>query len=86
MQDILRSVLTTIITRAGSFIARNLQIATADCTCGNPPISGSSSSVMVTAVDAVGVLGSFTDGLPSLSVYPSARALPMQLANDYIHQ
>jgi hypothetical protein len=37
------------------------------------------------AVDAVDVSASFTDGLPSLCVYPSAGAMPMHLANDYIH-
>jgi len=41
--------------------------------------------MMEVAVDAVGILTSFTDGLRLLSVYPSAETVPMHLASDYIH-
>ena len=37
------------------------------------------------AVGAVGILASFTDGLSSLCVYPSAGTMPMHPANDYTH-
>jgi hypothetical protein len=40
---------------------------------------------MVTAVGAVGILTSFTRGLSSPCVYPSAGATSMHLASDYIH-
>jgi hypothetical protein len=37
------------------------------------------------AVGAGGILTSFTDGLSSLSVYPSAGTTSMHQARDYIH-
>jgi hypothetical protein len=52
----------------------------------NAPFCRPFSSPLVIAVGAVGILASFTGGLGSLSVYPSAGKMPMHpLASDYIN-
>jgi hypothetical protein len=80
--DKVRSVLTTIIARAGSFVARNPPIATAYRTHQTLGLCGYFVPHPTLAVDAVGILDSFTDGLSSLSVYPSARATVMHQVNQ----
>jgi hypothetical protein len=60
-------------------------VSTAYRPCNNPAICSSFVLPPTLAVGAVGILVSFTDGLLSLSVYPSAGAISMYLASDYIH-
>jgi hypothetical protein len=61
------------------------QIPPADRLPENEPFCRTFSSPLVIAGGAVGILTSFTDGLSSLSVYPSAEAISMYMASDYIH-
>ncbi len=61
------------------------QVLTAYRPCKNPAVCSSFVLDLTPAVGAVDIPASFTDGLSSLSVYPSARTTPRHLASDYIH-
>jgi hypothetical protein len=52
---------------------------------GNEPFCRAFSFPLIIAVGAVGIVASSTDGLSSLSVYPSAGTLSMHLPSDYIY-
>src|SRR5215207_1487553 len=60
-------------------------VPTAYRPCNNPAVCSSFVLHPTFAIGTVGILTTFTDGLWSLSVYPSARATLMHLASDYIH-
>src|SRR5215208_5304388 len=60
-------------------------VPTAYRPCNNPAVCSSFVLHPTLAVGAVGIVASSTDGLSSLSVYPSARAPLMHLASDYIY-
>ena len=60
-------------------------VPTAYRPCNNPAVCSSFVLHPTFAIGTVGILTTFTDGLWSLSVYPSGGATSMHLASDYIH-